>query len=235
MINVIHTGPYGVNTLIVPLAGPYVFIVDPACCTFCNDEKVLLSYLESKSLIPLAFVLTHGHYDHVAGISIMKNSFPSVPLLIHENDSKMIGKSAFDFQKEDLCKAGFSSFLDCLKDLKEVDGFLKEDKSLFDCIADSKCKNLIEDKEVKKALSEWKIISTPGHTMGSVCLYNKEQKLLISGDTLFYGAWGRTDLKGGSEELMIKSLKKLHDTILPDAKVYPGHDYYGFELKEFFL
>ena len=70
--------------------------------------------------------------------------------------------------------------------------------------------------------------------MGSVCLYNEESEEFISGDTVFYGAWGRTDLAGGSEVLMMESLKKIHTMVKPSALVYPGHDYCGFELREFF-
>ena len=66
------------------------------------------------------------------------------------------------------------------------------------------------------------IISTPGHSSGSICLYNKEAGVLFSGDTLFCGDYGRTDLPGGSQREMEVSLKKL--LALPaHTKVYPGH------------
>ena len=71
----------------------------------------------------------------------------------------------------------------------------------------------------------WKVISTPGHTPGSICLYNKEEKILISGDTLFaYGGYGRTDMAGGDEAQIIHSLAMFRENIPAGTHVYPGHD-----------
>jgi glyoxylase-like metal-dependent hydrolase (beta-lactamase superfamily II) len=67
------------------------------------------------------------------------------------------------------------------------------------------------------------ILHTPGHTEGSVCLYEERLALLLSGDTLFPGGWGRTDLPGGSEEQMVTSLARLARDIAPGARVLPGH------------
>ena len=70
---------------------------------------------------------------------------------------------------------------------------------------------------------EFKVIHTPGHTKGGSCLYCEKEKLLFSGDTLFRGTWGRTDLPTGSfEDIMNSIVKKL--MILPDETIcYPGH------------
>jgi len=67
-----------------------------------------------------------------------------------------------------------------------------------------------------------KIIHTPGHTPGSICLYGEGN--LFTGDTLFVGAVGRTDMKGGSLETLLDSLTKLL-TLPPETRVWPGHDY----------
>ena len=79
----------------------------------------------------------------------------------------------------------------------------------------------------------WKVIHTPGHTPGSICLYNKafnnEKGALISGDTLFdYGGYGRTDMAGGDEAQIMHSLELLRQTIPAGTLVYPGHDSFGF-------
>jgi len=66
------------------------------------------------------------------------------------------------------------------------------------------------------------IIFTPGHTPGGICLYNKKEKAIFTGDTLFAGDWGRTDLPGSSEAEMQLSLQKLLK-LPPETKVYPGH------------
>ena len=67
------------------------------------------------------------------------------------------------------------------------------------------------------------VLHTPGHTEGSVCLYEERLALLLSGDTLFPGGWGRTDLPGGSEEQMVASLARLARDIAPSVRVLPGH------------
>ncbi|MBI5699557.1 MBL fold metallo-hydrolase [Candidatus Saganbacteria bacterium] len=71
-------------------------------------------------------------------------------------------------------------------------------------------------------LQGFKIILTPGHTPGGICLYNEKEKVIFTGDTLFAGDHGRTDLPGGSESEILSSLKKLLD-LPPETRVYPGH------------
>lgn len=73
-----------------------------------------------------------------------------------------------------------------------------------------------------KALPGWKILHTPGHTQGSVCLYNEAEHLLFSGDTLFAGGYGRTDLPEGNYEALMQSLSVLA-TLPPHTRVLPGH------------
>ena len=70
--------------------------------------------------------------------------------------------------------------------------------------------------------SPFTVIPTPGHTPGSICLYWPEEKTLLSGDTLFYMGYGRTDLPGGNMSQLISSLEHLF-TLPPDTRVFPGH------------
>lgn len=68
-----------------------------------------------------------------------------------------------------------------------------------------------------------KVVLTPGHTRGSVCLFDAEGRFVFTGDTLFFEGYGRTDLPGGDEEEMERSLKLLNILIKPEMTVYPGH------------
>lgn len=70
--------------------------------------------------------------------------------------------------------------------------------------------------------TKFKVIHTPGHSPGGICLYNETDRTLFSGDTLFRGTYGRVDLPGSSAEAMIKSLQRLLQ-LPPETKVYPGH------------
>jgi hydroxyacylglutathione hydrolase len=74
---------------------------------------------------------------------------------------------------------------------------------------------------IKTENFSFEVIHTPGHSQGSICLYEKNKHILISGDTLFESAIGRTDLAGGSDEDMISSLKKLSN--LKIEYLLPGH------------
>ena len=70
-----------------------------------------------------------------------------------------------------------------------------------------------------------RVLHTPGHTPGSVCFYDEKENILFSGDTLFCGTCGRTDLPGGAETDLRKSLYRLYKEIPGDAKVFPGHGF----------
>jgi hydroxyacylglutathione hydrolase len=67
------------------------------------------------------------------------------------------------------------------------------------------------------------VLHTPGHTEGSVCLYEERHGLLLAGDMLFRGSYGRTDLPGGDDEAMIASLARLARDLPPKVRVLPGH------------
>lgn len=72
-------------------------------------------------------------------------------------------------------------------------------------------------------VGEFTVIDTPGHTIGSKCFYNKENKILISGDTMFKNSFGRSDLPTGNGRELFKSLAKLCARLPEDVKVYNGH------------
>ena len=69
-----------------------------------------------------------------------------------------------------------------------------------------------------------KTIFTPGHTPGGICYYFEDAGFLLSGDTMFYRSWGRTDFPGGSEQDLMASLRTLLETLPPETVVYPGHE-----------
>ncbi len=81
---------------------------------------------------------------------------------------------------------------------------------------------LAEGSRIRFGDIDLQVLHTPGHTEGSVCLLSHEERVLLSGDTLFAGAWGRTDLPGGDAEAMVESLSRLA-TLEDGLAVLPGH------------
>ncbi len=218
----IQCGPISANTYIVPLSGSNVFIVDPAASAFSGDEDVIVSFLKENNLNPVAVVLTHGHFDHVSGLLRLKAEYPELPVYIHKEDASYLGENSAVWQEKILGAVGFYSFVKAVSGLPEADGFLEDGKFLSELIS---CGD--------EALSLWKVIHTPGHTAGGICLYNEKDRQLISGDTLFYRSWGRTDFFGGSEEVLKKSLELIFTTIPKDATIFSGHDSLEFKLEDF--
>lgn len=83
--------------------------------------------------------------------------------------------------------------------------------------------DLREEEQVRIGDLVLDVLHLPGHTEGSVCLYEERRGLLLSGDVLFAGAFGRTDLPGGNDQAMVASLARLADAIPTTVRVLPGH------------
>lgn len=222
-LHVIQTGPFGVNTIIITLPNKKCIVVDPAACALSGDENKITDYLKKEKLECVGIVLTHCHFDHITGIYAVKNAFPKAHIAIHEDEySEMqnppgpMGEAVIRFFD--------SRLIDAVRNQPSADISLKDKDTL------KKLYN--EDLQVSEALGDWTVLHTPGHTPGAICLYNKKEDLLISGDTIFaWGGYGRTDMAGGNEAEIMQSINKLHKNLPGKTKVYPGHDSFGFFLE----
>lgn len=160
-----------------------------------GDEDKLLALIETERLRIKYILNTHGHADHVLGNSKMKN-FLKVPVCMHEADDRFFNDPAV--REKSSQELGLPPSDPA--DIKLKDGDILEVGSL----------NI-------------EVIHTPGHTPGSVCFL--VGKNLFTGDTLFVGAAGRTDLIGGSLNTLIKSIKEKLIVLSKQTLVWPGHDY----------
>lgn len=157
-----------------------------------NNADKLYNYIENIEIKPKYIVLTHCHADHTAGLKNIKNYYPNIKIIIHEYDSHGLTDDSIN-----MC-----SYISTESNFVPADIVAKD------------------GDEIKFGNITAKIIHTPGHTVGSISILIEDA--LFSGDTLFRGTHGRTDLPTGNEFDMQKSLKKLLN-LKEDIIVYPGH------------
>ena len=159
-----------------------------------GDEDLIINTIKSMSLKPIIIINTHAHPDHTAGNQTLKQVF-NIPIAMHESDA--------------------GSFLN------QADLFLG---SMVGALPTPQPDILLKNgNNVVLGEISLKVIHTPGHTPGSICLYYPSH--VFTGDTLFVKAVGRTDLPGGSWETLIKSIKTRLFTLPEETIVWPGHDY----------
>jgi len=155
-------------------------IIDPGA-----DSALILDYIESNNLIPVAVFITHGHYDHHMALDAVLEEL-DVPVYVHESEVDRSGQN----KRHVLGDNGKLSYY-------------------------------AEGSIINVGNLEFKVLETPGHSRGSVTLMCEDA--LFTGDTLFRCECGRTDLEGGSEDVMMQSLKRLAE-LEGDFEVYPGHE-----------
>ncbi len=178
-----------------------------------DDVDTILEVIARHKLKVCAILITHSHIDHIIGLKKMREA-TGAPVMMHQDDVALYK----DMEKQ----AEWIQW--ATPELAEVDDFLTEGKS------------------VKWGSYELRVMHTPGHTKGSVCLYlpreeniihstsaasnpevMQEPGLLFAGDTLFEGSIGRTDLWGGSMKEILRSLKTKLMALPDETIVFPGH------------
>ncbi len=161
-----------------------------------GNEKEILALIADEGVKLEYIVNTHGHPDHVCANGPVQEA-TGAPIVMHEDDVDFFAKS-------------------------EVIQYF----SMLGLAPSPPVNKRVKDGDVLKVGNlSFKVIHTPGHTPGGICLYSAPQ--LFTGDTLFVGAVGRTDFPGGDMQVFMRSI---HDRLLglPDETVvWPGHGYGG--------
>jgi glyoxylase-like metal-dependent hydrolase (beta-lactamase superfamily II) len=221
-IEILSVGPFEVNCAIVWNDAKQALVIDPG-----HDAADIEAVLRKNGLTVAAYLLTHGHADHLNALAVLYKIRPA-PVYLHAEDEKWAfgaqnqilpyypvpEKPAAKFIHPESCHSfqslprdnGASLAPLGSNDWKKLEPFFQG-----------------SEKNSKPQRSCFQCLETPGHTPGGVCYYFEEEKVIFTGDTLFKGTCGRTDLPGGDGRVLAQSLKKL--AALPDdVTVYPGHN-----------
>ncbi len=159
-----------------------------------DEAKLIIRYLDGEGLKPAAILLTHGHFDHILAAAPLRERY-HIDIYCHEAEKAMLEDAVMNR----------SSVFDRRPYTLSVNKTLKE------------------GDELTLAGFTFRVLHTPGHSAGSCCFYFPEEGILISGDTLFYGSYGRTDLPTGDDIQMEASVGRLLDELPPKTMVFPGH------------
>lgn len=168
-------------------------LVDPG-----DDVELIMERVAKHRLKVVAIVATHGHIDHVGGLAEARQA-TGAPVLIHEADVFLYKMLPVQAMMIGLGAPQLGNGED------DLDGRLADGQKLT----------------FGKLTAE--VLHTPGHTPGSVCFHVGSDFKLLSGDTLFARGIGRTDLWGGSQEDIVRSIRERLYRLPDETVVYPGH------------
>ena len=165
-------------------------VIDPG---FGSEE--LLSLLKQESMEPQKILLTHGHCDHIAGIGLLRDNFPDLPVYISREDAPMLADA----------NQNLSTMMGSPFHFDQPEGVLADNDT-------------VQLNGIKL-----KVLAMPGHTPGGVGFYCQEEKLVIAGDSLFAGSVGRCDFPGGDMDSLLNSIRTRLFPMPDETKVYSGH------------
>ena len=163
------------------------------------EPKLVKNFCEKFNIEIKYIVLTHGHFDHCDYIEGYCEQFPKAQFLCHKDELCVLedieGNLSFWGKSPRAYKADYS--------------FLSEGDTVKLGKSDTEC-------------MIFKVLHTPGHTPGSICLLDEKSKIMYTGDTLFKNSYGRVDFKYGNPLQMRSSLLRLY-SLDKDITFYPGH------------
>ena len=193
LVDVVVSAPFMQNSQIVLRRGRTdCVVVDPG---FESDK--ILRQLRARGVQPAALLITHGHVDHIAGNSALKEHFPNAPIIIGTGDAPMLTDA----------RANLSILGD------------------GDVTSPPADRLVSEGDVIEVAGIEFKVLDIPGHSPGHVVyvIDSESPPVVLGGDVLFAGSIGRCDFPGGNPSLLVRGIRTKLFKLPDETIVYTGH------------
>jgi hydroxyacylglutathione hydrolase len=185
--------PIEVNTYILADQSNDCAIIDCGCYDSSEFEE-LVRFIEGKKLNPVLLLNTHCHLDHVFGNRFMLEKYNLKTLSCADDEIN---------RKKAVQHAALFGLT--MTEPPEPEGFITDNQVII------------------FGSTELKALHVPGHSAGSLAFYSEKNGCVFTGDALFAGSIGRTDLEGGDYDVLVKSIKNKLFVLPPSTVVYPGH------------
>lgn len=176
----------------------YVLKNEDSSCLIVDpggEGEKLIQYIQEENLKPVAIVLTHAHFDHIGAVDTIRDEY-HIPVYVHEKEKDWLTSPELNLSVS--MRAGEVQ-------VREADEIISG------------------EQEMTIGSFTFQVYETPGHSPGSISLYFKDADLVCSGDALFNGSIGRTDLPGGNQDQLMKSIHDKLLTLPETTTVLCGH------------
>ena len=188
--------PFGENTYVLSDETQEAIVVDCGCMT-AGERSLFSDYITEHELTPVRLLCTHLHFDHIIGNAFIRDTYGVQP------EASRLDVEQLPSLEAQMAGLGLPPHL------------------TFESVPVEKY--LAEGDTVRFGRSELQVLSTPGHSPGSLSFYSPADGFVLSGDALFAGSIGRTDLWGGDFRTLITAIREKLLTLPDDTVVYSGH------------
>ena len=181
------------NTYVVYDETNACVVVDPGCYEL-HEQEELSNFIQARALKVVHLVNTHAHIDHILGNQYIRATY-GVPLALHQHEVSML-RAAIEYAPN----YGFTAYRPA-----------------------EAGRLLAAGDVIQLGNTPLSVLHVPGHSPGHIALYSQQDALCLSGDVLFRGAIGRTDLPGGDYVLLLQSIHQQLFSLGDEVVIYPGH------------
>ena len=192
-IHIFRFNPFSENTYVLFNDQKNGVIIDPGNWNE-KENEILENFIKEKEISIKNILLTHAHIDHVLGLQWAFDTY-KVAVKMHEEEKDVLERNPMSARNYGF---DFKPFVGDIELLSEGEKYFIDEDS-------------------------FEIFHVPGHSPGSIAFYNEAQKFVISGDALFQGSIGRTDLYRGNHEQLLESIRTKLFTLPEETEVYSGH------------